>query len=978
MDYMKFRSLYKEAADPVPGIKKPEPPKVPAAPAKPDVTAQAKAQIPSAPTAGSVNKPNYVNPTWNAYKPTPFMERVDAAAKAYDTHVKSLPEMERGLWTLDPSKKRTWMQERVGDMSGVTREEQAYYDSYQLNPNAQMLADNALGRKQALPGMPGMPSVPMPRSYTNPFQQHTEGSNRSQVPAVTFDPTNPTHVYQARMLRQQQADAQAAQRSWGVPEMRSATPRTATEAVTQAVNTRNNLERMKSDLRVMPRGAEREKVEAAVATGERQLTQLDAGIAQANKNMTNAGFGATWLPSAMGSFADKATFGVFGDLVSERQKGMEYVAAYQAQRDAEQKALAEGKSEDEARQLGQQAARETYQEFNRANTIAGYGGEAANLLWTMGGGTLLHSMKFHKAAPTLWKMLNNYNKVKKFTTTAGITGDLIRDAATDFGADQPTSAAGQIALDAWNGTSRAIRKLPEYAAIGAGLEALPGMAWLARFAGKHPVLGGGAEYVAADTGITAATAIGKEVAGKNMPGMNTTSEDYTPGTVAIAKDVILPAANDGTEAVASLISPEYRATRATQLNYQNIIGTINEQGQSAVDNKILTSWQSAVDSKVETGGDAYSGDAGRSKALYETARDFASTHGYMPQGFWSSDDFKAMTPEQRSSLYKEYCTGLGTAKFADGGAMKTLWKGMTTDTKDPKFQQQQFQQLLAKDKGFRAATQAVMPQLFQDAMNSNTGMDPANKTYFSAYLGTLSDEQMQASYHDMFYNMNADQGVRLMSMSAGNPDDKQDPQLKRLSDFGRATVQKHMVDDANYFAQTMPALLDKMKKGEGDFASTAAMTKDFMKAVEAAGGAEKWMTSMTTDNFLAFGKHFATPAGAEMLKAMGEDGHKLMAGFQSAAQNVAFQKWKEDPLRTHQFAGLWLRSKGMGGLADLAENPMLFYGGVALLFAGGAATLGGLLGSDDDDEDEDDETAYKRRYKQTQQTDFYEGIARGM
>lgn len=977
MNYSSFRSLYKEAADPVPWVKKPEPPKVPAAPSKPDVTAQAKAQVPSAHVAGSGNKPKYVNPTWNSYKPTPFMERVDAAAKSYDTHVKSLPEVERSLWSLDPSKKRIWMQERVGNMSGITREEQAYYDSYQLNPNAQMLASYDLGRKQAVPGMPGMTSVSMPRSYTNPFQQHTEGINNRQVPAVTFDPTNPTHVYQARMLRQQQAEAQAEQRSWGVPEMHSAKPRTATEAVTQAVNTRNNLERMKSDVRVMQPGAERDKVEAAVATGERQLDQLDSGIAQANKNMTNAGLGATWLPSAMGSFADKATFGIFADLVSERQKGMAYVAAYQAQRDAEQKALAEGKSEAEARQLGQQAARDTHQEFNRANTIAGYGGEAANLLWTMGGGTLLHSMKFHKAAPTLWKMLNNYNKVKKSTLPWLLAGDTVRDVATDYGAKQPTSDAGQIALDTWNGISATGRKIPVYAAFGAGLEAMPGMQWLATLKGTHPILGNIGEYAAVDTGLTAATAIGKEVTGENMPGMNTTGEDWKPGSVQIATDVVGPVLSRGTEALAGKLSPEYQATRAAQLNYQNIHGAIAERGQESVDNQIMTSWNKTVASKIETGGDAYAGDAGRSKAVYETARDYASTHGYMPQGFWTSADFKSMTPEQRSSLYKDYCTGIGRARFADGGAMSTLWKGLTTDTKDPKFQQEQFQAALAKDPGFRAATQAVMPQLFQDAMNTDTGMDPANKTYFSAYLGTLNDEQLKASYHDMFYNMTSDQGVRLLGMSAGNKDDKQDPQIQRLVDFGRSTVQKHLVSDANYFAQTMPALMDKMEKGEGDFASTAAMTKEFMKAVEAAGGAEKWMDSMTTDNFLAFGKHFATPAGAEMLKEMGEDGRKLMAGFQSAAQNVAFQKWKEDPLRTHQFAGLWLRSKGMDGLADLAENPMLFYGGVALLFAGGAATLGGLLGSDDE-EDEDDETAYKRRYKQTQQADFYEGIARGM
>jgi hypothetical protein len=46
---------------------------------------------------------------------------------------------------------------------------------------------------------------------------------------------------------------------------------------------------------------------------------------------------------------------------------------------------------------------------------------------------------------------------------------------------------------------------------------------------------------------------------------------------------------------------------------------------------------------------------------------------------------------------------------------------------------------------------------------------------------------------------------------------------------------------------------------------------------------------------------------------------------------------------------LWLRSKGWEGMADLAENPVLFYGTAALLT--GMLMFGGGYAEDDDDDD---------------------------
>lgn len=68
-----------------------------------------------------------------------------------------------------------------------------------------------------------------------------------------------------------------------------------------------------------------------------------------------------------------------------------------------------------------------------------------------------------------------------------------------------------------------------------------------------------------------------------------------------------------------------------------------------------------------------------------------------------------------------------------------------------------------------------------------------------------------------------------------------------------------------------------------------------------------------------------------------------MKELTGAAQSASWNAIKSDPFgNLPKVMGLFLRQHGMGSMADYAENPLIFYGGLlALLFGGGALISGG-------------------------------------
>ena len=72
-----------------------------------------------------------------------------------------------------------------------------------------------------------------------------------------------------------------------------------------------------------------------------------------------------------------------------------------------------------------------------------------------------------------------------------------------------------------------------------------------------------------------------------------------------------------------------------------------------------------------------------------------------------------------------------------------------------------------------------------------------------------------------------------------------------------------------------------------------------------------------------------------------------MKQITGAAKSASWNAIKSDPLgNLPKVMGLFLRQQGFGNMAEYAENPLMFYGGVlALLFGGGAMLSGGFGGS---------------------------------
>lgn len=98
-----------------------------------------------------------------------------------------------------------------------------------------------------------------------------------------------------------------------------------------------------------------------------------------------------------------------------------------------------------------------------------------------------------------------------------------------------------------------------------------------------------------------------------------------------------------------------------------------------------------------------------------------------------------------------------------------------------------------------------------------------------------------------------------------------------------------------------------------------------------------------------------SPDVLKQLQEMGQDGSQMfnqqeMGQIMSAAKTATWNAIKKNPVQNIPKAvGLFLRSKGMNGMAGMAENPFMFYGGLLAAVAGGAYMLSG--GDDDDEAD---------------------------
>lgn len=129
----------------------------------------------------------------------------------------------------------------------------------------------------------------------------------------------------------------------------------------------------------------------------------------------------------------------------------------------------------------------------------------------------------------------------------------------------------------------------------------------------------------------------------------------------------------------------------------------------------------------------------------------------------------------------------------------------------------------------------------------------------------------------------------------------------KVDDNEKAAVfQKFKEENPNF----MPSLVEAVKKGSPE------AIKELQQISSGKGGA-----SMFNDD--------------EMKQITG------------AAKSASWNAIKSDPLgNLPKVMGLFLRQQGLGGAAEYAENPMVFYGGLlALLFGGGAMLSGGFGGS---------------------------------
>ena len=211
--------------------------------------------------------------------------------------------------------------------------------------------------------------------------------------------------------------------------------------------------------------------------------------------------------------------------------------------------------------------------------------------------------------------------------------------------------------------------------------------------------------------------------------------------------------------------------------------------------------------------------------------------------------------------------------------------------------------------------------------------------------------------------------------------------MKQLTPQHRELVQKALVEGG--YALPADTFSVGAKPADKEWSTYLDELKSGIKgkAVDTAGGVLNYKavlmgTRGTWENYKKENPHLwpslvnslknadpeALKAIQEMASGKGGDLAKILSPEEmneltSAAKSATWNSIKKDWFTNlPKVAGLFLRQYlpgSMNGIANYAENPLIFYGGALTALLGGSLLLGG---GDDDDEDEDERPRYAANY----------------
>lgn len=252
-----------------------------------------------------------------------------------------------------------------------------------------------------------------------------------------------------------------------------------------------------------------------------------------------------------------------------------------------------------------------------------------------------------------------------------------------------------------------------------------------------------------------------------------------------------------------------------------------------------------------------------------------------------------------------------------------------------------------QSEGIKKACTAYAQKMVQDMLqdpNSVVNLDDETSEMSQAVLRALPADNIRQIMEPLKTATPAQlmQTVKTMQQMAGTS-----VASNRLAQAGTEIVKERLRTDGAFAKEFIPQYVDHLRdqassaqqNGKNPTKFTNMLNSDDVNAI---------LQNMDDGQFADFTKWAIGLQGS--MGELDEGKQKLLDMFTTAAKNRALDAVKRDPLKNLPvMTSLWLRSKGWEGMADLAENPVLFYGTAALLT--GMLMFGGGYDEDDDDDD---------------------------
>lgn len=182
-----------------------------------------------------------------------------------------------------------------------------------------------------------------------------------------------------------------------------------------------------------------------------------------------------------------------------------------------------------------------------------------------------------------------------------------------------------------------------------------------------------------------------------------------------------------------------------------------------------------------------------------------------------------------------------------------------------------------------------------------------------------------------------------------------------LYDAFREGLVTNLASNPDQILGTMSALLklQEAKSQDGaDLGNSQGANAIKMAFAEALADPDV-VNDMSEDNLMKLAEMFANNSNmAGGMEALGDKGMALANAAEENIRGRIREAFFNNPFKNGpQIAGLWLASKGFGGMGKFASNPWIFYSVAMSLLLGGALML--TSGIDDDDEEDDYHRALK-------------------